>query len=93
MARFEVKKSIVPLLLTACAAALLVACSTATAAERKTISLDGTWQIAEGSMDEMPKQFDRSVPVPGLVDMATPPFDVVAKVIVLHRGHLAGQLG
>lgn len=42
--------------------------------ERTIISLDGTWQIAEGGLDVVPVEFDRQVPVPGLVDMATPAF-------------------
>ena len=41
---------------------------------RDVISLDGEWQIAEGSMTNVPATFERRVPVPGLVDMATPPF-------------------
>jgi beta-galactosidase len=41
---------------------------------RQVVSLDGRWQIAEGSMGEVPRRFDRSVPVPGLADMAEPPF-------------------
>ena len=41
---------------------------------RRIVSLDGTWEIAEGSMAKMPAAFDRTVPVPGLVDMATPAF-------------------
>lgn len=41
---------------------------------RRVLSLDGTWQIAEGGMDVMPTEFSRTVPVPGLVDMATPAF-------------------
>ena len=41
---------------------------------RRTISLDGTWQIADGSLKDPPSQFERAIPVPGLVDMATPPF-------------------
>ena len=49
----------------------------ARAAERETISLDGQWQIAEGSMEKMPETFDRTVPVPGLVDMAVPSFEQV----------------
>lgn len=42
--------------------------------ERRVLSLDGTWQIAEGTMDHVPAAFDRSVPVPGLVSLATPQF-------------------
>ncbi|HOX01675.1 MAG TPA: right-handed parallel beta-helix repeat-containing protein [Candidatus Paceibacterota bacterium] len=41
---------------------------------RQTISLDGVWRIAEGSLDLVPDAFDRTVPVPGLVDLARPPF-------------------
>ena len=42
-------------------------------AKRAVISLDGTWQIGEGTMDQVPASFDRAVPVPGLVSLATPP--------------------
>ncbi len=49
-------------------------------ADRQVVSLDGTWQLGEGSMDTMPDTFDREVPVPGLVDMAEPPFEDVGKV-------------
>ena len=42
---------------------------------RTVVSLDGRWQIAEGKMDPAPVKFDRTVPVPGLVSLATPPFD------------------
>ena len=45
------------------------------ASSRTTLSLDGTWQIAEGKMDQAPTTFDRTVPVPGLVSLATPTFD------------------
>jgi hypothetical protein len=47
-----------------------------TAAEppSRLISLDGVWQIAEGKMEQAPDRFDRSVPVPGLASLATPPF-------------------
>ena len=41
---------------------------------RRTISLDGTWQLAEGQADQVQTQFDRTIPVPGLVDMAQPGF-------------------
>lgn len=51
-----------------------------TAELRQTISLDGKWSIAEGSLKKMPEQFDRTVPVPGLADMATPPFEQVGPV-------------
>ena len=41
---------------------------------RQTVPLDGTWQITEGSMTNRPPKFDHTVPVPGLVDLAQPPF-------------------
>lgn len=41
---------------------------------RKTISLDGRWQIVEGGLDAVPAKFEHEVAVPGLVDMAQPPF-------------------
>jgi len=41
---------------------------------RRVINLDGKWQIAEGVMNEIPTNFARSVPVPGLVSLADPPF-------------------
>jgi len=58
-------------------AALSVFLSTALGEKlsRQTISLDGTWQIAEGKLDVVPDTFSRTIPVPGLVDMATPAFD------------------
>ena len=46
---------------------------------RSVINLDGIWEIAEGSMDSVPKTFEHTVPVPGLVDMAEPAFDEVGK--------------
>ncbi len=41
---------------------------------RRVIRLDGTWEVAEGSLAERPARFDHTVPVPGLLDMADPPF-------------------
>jgi len=46
---------------------------------RRIINLDGRWEIAEGSMDSIPRIFQHKVPVPGLVDMAKPSFDEVGK--------------
>jgi len=46
---------------------------------RRIISLDGRWEIAEGSMDSVLESFEHRVPVPGLVDMAEPAFDEVGK--------------
>lgn len=42
--------------------------------KRDTISLNGVWQIAEGTMDKIPEEFSHTVQVPGLVSLATPPF-------------------
>lgn len=41
---------------------------------RQVISLDGQWQISQGGLRTPPAKFDRTVPVPGLVDMAEPAF-------------------
>ncbi len=46
---------------------------------RKVIELNGTWQVAEGAMDSIPARFERTVPVPGLIDMAQPAFAEVGK--------------
>src|SRR5512133_754710 len=54
-------------------------CSMARAAARRVVSLNGTWQIAEGSMDRQPEQFEHEVAVPGLVDMAKPAFAEVGR--------------
>lgn len=47
---------------------------TVAAAPRQTLSLDGQWQIAEGNLTNVPTEFSRLVPVPGLVSLAKPPF-------------------
>jgi hypothetical protein len=41
---------------------------------REVIVLDGSWQVAEGKLDQAPEQFDHTAPVPGLVSLAQPPF-------------------
>ncbi len=41
---------------------------------RRTICLDGIWDIAEGGMELVPEVFAYRVPVPGLVDMSSPDF-------------------
>ena len=46
---------------------------------RKVIRLDGSWQIAEGTMDRVPAVFDHHVGVPGLADAAEPPFPAVGE--------------
>jgi hypothetical protein len=51
--------------------------SNAPEAPRRLISLDGVWQVAEGSLETPPTAYDRTVVVPGLDDMAAPPFSEV----------------
>jgi len=46
-------------------------------APRKVLCLDGEWQIAQGDLESVPKDFAHVVPVPGLVDMAMPRFKQV----------------
>ena len=41
---------------------------------RNTISLNGTWQIADGSKEVVPSGFDRTITVPGLITLANPSF-------------------
>jgi len=41
---------------------------------RRVISLDGSWHVAEGGMDQVPADFGHVVPVPGLVTLARPAF-------------------
>jgi beta-galactosidase len=53
--------------------------------KRNTISLDGTWQIAEGSMDTIPGNFDHTVPVPGLVSLSIPAFKNVGPTVMDRR--------
>ena len=58
-----------------CASLLLLLASAAQAQEgRKVLLLNGVWEVAEGSMDQIPQRFDHHVVVPGLVDMAEPAF-------------------
>ena len=68
--------SITPTVIRVMAALFLVLPCTGGAAElaRRVISLDGTWDVGEGKMDAPPESFGHKVPVPGLVDLATPPF-------------------
>jgi hypothetical protein len=64
-------RMIVPALGVAMCAALHVT------AGRVTLPLDGEWEIAEGGMERAPTRFEHHVPVPGLADMAEPPFHEV----------------
>jgi hypothetical protein len=60
-------------LIAACAL-LLAARAAAAEGGRRVISLDGAWTIAEGRLDQVPADFGRTVPVPGLVCLARPAF-------------------
>ena len=48
-------------------------------APRQVVTLDGTWQVEQGGMESAPKEFARTVVVPGLLDMAQPAFAAVGK--------------
>ena len=55
--------------------ALFALASSSALAQRVTLSLDGTWQIADSvAAEPAPKAFRSTVAVPGLVHNATPPF-------------------
>jgi len=45
--------------------------------KRNVISLNGIWEIAEGKKEFIPKTFEHTVPVPGLVSLAKPAFKEV----------------
>ncbi len=57
------------------AVAVGLAAADVCAGDRVVVSLDGTWQIAEGSLAQPPAEFAHTAPVPGLADLATPPFE------------------
>ncbi len=52
-----------------------LAANAVSAGDRVVVSLDGTWQIAEGSLTQLPAEYAHTAPVPGLADLATPPFE------------------
>lgn len=54
-----------------------LACGNLEAESRKILSLDGLWDIAESSQEQRPSRYGHSITVPGLVDMAQPPFESV----------------
>ena len=56
--------------------------------KRNTISLNGKWQIAEGTKEIIPKSFDHTVQVPGLVSLATPAFKNVGPKVE-NRGSIS----
>jgi hypothetical protein len=61
------------------------------AAERTTLSLDGTWRVTDGmAADAIPTTFDHTVAVPGLANQATPRFpdvdDYMTKEVLEFNG-------
>ncbi len=76
-----------------CALVLLTSLAEAGRAEvgRTTISLDGTWQVADGkSAVTIPASFEHTAPVPGLANLASPAFANVDEFI--SREHLANRI-
>ncbi len=60
-------------------------------ADRLTLSLDGTWHIADSQgRDAMPQRFEHTGPVPGLADLAQPFFPDVDGFY--SREHLANRI-
>jgi len=45
--------------------------------QRRSISLGGQWEIAQGGMENIPQEFTAKVVVPGMVDLAVPAFEEV----------------
>jgi beta-galactosidase len=75
----------------ACATGLCLLAPGLAYAGRTTISLDGTWRIADSrSATEMPAIFPATVPVPGLANLAKPGFKDVDKFI--SRENLANRI-
>ncbi len=62
-----------------CVVGTLYAHATAAGQGRRVVCLDGSWEIAQGAMDQIPARFTHHVPVPGLADMAQPAFADVGK--------------
>ncbi len=52
---------------------------------RKVIDLNGVWTITQGGMQDVPENFERTIVVPGLVDMAQPGFSGVGMANDLRR--------
>lgn len=54
-------------------------CALAVRGERTVLSLDGEWQVGQSTGDAPPAKYGAIAPVPGLADMAAPPFGEVGK--------------
>jgi beta-galactosidase len=60
-------------------------------AERVTVSLDGTWEIEDGkSATDIPTAFTHTGPVPGMANLAQPPFENVDRFLA--REQLASRI-
>ena len=77
-----------PLAMISLAMFALIPAAGAEDSTRRVVPLDGTWQIAEGRMDQVPSEFDRTVPVPGLASLATPAFANPPGPPVADRGRI-----
>ena len=55
------------------------AASTRPVPPRKVVSLNGWWEVEQGTMDKIPAAFSHKVAVPGLVDLAEPKFAEVGR--------------
>ena len=63
----------------------------AASAPRITVSLDGTWKLADSlTAEQIPASFDHHGPVPGMANLATPPFPDVDRFD--SREYLANQV-
>lgn len=75
MKRIHVSNFVFRRTLAVLAVLLTLAAGTVGGADRVVVSLDGVWEIAEGSLSQPPAEYTHSAPVPGLADLATPPFE------------------
>lgn len=61
------------------------------AGQRKTIDLDGTWLCQDmpfgAAVDQLPEEFNNSIPVPGLWDMAEKEFSYTCDTEILKTGN------
>ncbi|HPA18482.1 MAG TPA: hypothetical protein PLU30_12100 [Verrucomicrobiae bacterium] len=61
------------------ALACICLCAPGARAERAIVTLDGAWDIAQGTDEAPPAKYAASAPVPGLADMAKPRFEDVGR--------------
>jgi len=60
---------------------------------RKVLSLNGTWELEEGTLGLIPEEFTHTAPVPGFVDMATPGFSQPGEVKTVAGAGMLSQKG